>query len=256
MAMPPEESIIGGGISGVVYALNDFWVLKAASGFRLSHQELAIERKIYDRLSTQRQILLFFEWDPRGLILERSLCPLRAFLRYLQVEREALSKSLLMYWAGQVVGGLGYIHSKGVFQGNIGCHNLLIHDNGDLKFSDFGGSSIDGSEPTVLYETHSQHPTLQGPNHTTELFALGTTLYEMSTNELPHPDVNTDIPNGDNIQSRYTLGLFPDMEDLMLGDIISGCWEGSYYSTLDVTIDMQLLSVWESLRPAVRPVAS
>ena len=68
--MPPLESIMGGGISGVVYALDDFWVLKTASGFNLSHQELTIERRIYERLRSQRQIL-DFRSVPQGLILER-----------------------------------------------------------------------------------------------------------------------------------------------------------------------------------------
>ena len=235
--MPPMRSIIGGGISGVVYALNDFHVLKAASGFNHSHEDLAIECRIYKRLQTQSQILEF-RLEPRGLVLERLSCPMRTYLRHLHPQRQIASDGLLLRWARQIVNGLWHIHSKGVLQADIGCHNLLLHSNGNLKFCDFGGASIDGEEPTVDYETRSQHPTIRGPNLATEIFALGTTLYEMSTTKPPHPEVDSDTDDGDEIQSLYTFGMFPNVGHLMLGDIISKCWQGSYDSTLDIAFDM------------------
>ena len=240
--MPPEGSIIGGGISGVVYALDDFHVLKAASGFLNSRYDLMIECRIYERLRGQPCILHFWR-DPRGLILERLFSPLRPYLRYLHGQRMVISADLLFKWADQVFNGLWSMHSKGVLQADIGCHNLLLHryynNNGqlqwDLKFCDFGGASIDGGRPTVNYEIRSRHPTIRGPNFTTELFALGTLLYEMSTSHPPHPMVETD----DSVPSHlYTLGMLPNVNHLLLGHIIRGCWKSSYESILDVAVDM------------------
>ena len=115
-----------------------------------------------------------------------------------------------------------------MLQASIGCHNLLLHSTGNVKFCDFGGASIDGEEPTFDYEKRSRHPTIRGPSLATEIFALGTTLYEMSTTEPPHPEVDC----ATEIQSLYTIGMFPDVDQLMLGDIISGCWQGSYEISL------------------------
>ena len=240
--MPPMRYIIGGGISGVVYALSDSRVLKAASGFNSSHEDLAIECRIYERLQTQAQILKFW-LEPQGLVLERLSCPLRTFLRDLHRQRKIASDGLLLIWARQVVNGLWHIHSKGVLQADIGCHNLLLHSTGNLKFCDFGGASIDGEEPTVDYETRSRHPTIRGPNVATEIFALGTTLYEMSATEPPHPEVDSTTDDGEEIQSLYTIGIFPNVNHLMLGDIISKCWQGSYDSTLDIAFDMQIIRI-------------
>ena len=246
--MPPVESIIGGGISGVVYELDDFTVLKAASGFNLSHYDLNVERKIYERLRSCQPQILYSKSDPRGLILERLLCPLREYLRYLHEMDQIPSDGLLLKWAGQVINGLWHIHSKGVLQANIGCHNLLLYTTGDLqdvfeqdledklekngegdlKFCDFGGASMDGWPPTVQYERCSQHPTIQGPNLATEIFALGTALYEMSTTESPRPRVDL-------------LGAFPNVSHLILGEIIYGCWQGSYESTLDIALLIQII---------------
>ena len=248
--MPPSESIIGGGISGVVYALDDFRVLKAASGFNLSRYDLDIERQIYERLHCDQPQILNFESDPRGLILERLSCPLRQYLRYLHELNQIPSDGLLLKWAGQVINGLWHMHSKGVLQANIGCHNLLIRatgdldfvdllekdleeklekmGEGDLKFCDFGGASIDGSAPTVKYERFSRHPTIRGPNIATEIFALGSALYEMSTTESPRPNVQL-------------LGAFPEVGHLILGHIIDGCWRGFFESTLDMALPIQII---------------
>lgn len=256
--MPPFESIIGGGISGVVYALNDSFVLKAATGFNYSQWDLSVERKIYERLrsSGSQQILKgHFRRDPRGLVLERLSCPLRTHLRHLHGQRQRASDDDLVKWADQLINGLWHMHSKDVLQGNIGCHNLLLynsteHSAGDLKFCDFGGASIDGGQVTVKYEPPNRHPKIRGPNLTTELFALGSTLYEMSTTEVPLPEG----PQKD----------FPDCEHLILGDIIDACWRDCYDSTLDVAIEMQIIRyehrvrkniahLWPELRPCMTP---
>ena len=54
----------------------------------------------------------------------------------------------------------------------------------------------------------------------------------MSTTEPPHPEVDC----ATEIQSLYIIGMFPDVDQLMLGDIISGCWQGAY------AFDMQIIS--------------
>ena len=236
--MPPFEQIIGGGISGVVYALDSRVVLKVASGFNYSHHDLAIECRIYERLRSGQPQILNFSLEPRGLLFEKLVCPLRSYLRHLHGKRKIEKDGRLLRWAGQIVNGLWFIHSKGVLQANIGCHNLLLDRKGNLKFCDFGGASIDGEEPTVDYEPRSRHPIIRGPNVATELFALGTTLYEMSMTEPPYPEVDDD----EEIQSRYTFGMFPDVDHLVLGEIISGCWQGSYDSTLDIAVDMEIIS--------------
>ena len=251
--MPP---IISYGTSAVIYALDDFRVLKTPSGFNDSHEDFMIECRIYERLRGHPGILNFHR-HPRGLILERLLCPLREYLRHVHGQGLLVSAGLVLKWAGQVVNSLWSMHSKGVLHANIGCHKLLLHSyydiDGqsqlDLKFCDFGGASIDGAAPTVRYEIRSRHQSIRGPmsNLTTELFALGTMLYELSTLLPPHPMVFTDEGDDSIVQNLYTLGGLPRVEHLMLGKIISGCWLCSYESILDVAFDMQ--SIRDQYRP-------
>lgn len=232
----PIEDLIGGGVSGVIYALDEDTVLKTATGLNFSVHDLEVERRIYERLSCHPCILRCIRVETRGLVLERLVCPLRKRLRDLRRKGEVPSDETLMKWAGQIIDGLGYIHSKDVLQADIRCHNLLLDENDDLKLCDFGGSSIDGEGATVCYERRSRHPTIQGPSIATEIFALGTTLYEMSTAEPPYPKINS--ATGE-IQKLYAAGEFPSVEHLMLGRIIKKCWRGSYESAAEAAFDLR-----------------
>lgn len=234
--LPPIETLLGGGVSGVIYALDDDTVLKTATGLYTSVHDIEVERRIYERLGFHPCILRCIRVEPRGLVLERLVCPLRKHLRDLHQKGDVPSDDHVRKWAGQIVDGLGYIHSKGVLQADIGCHNLLLDKNDDLKLCDFGGASIDGEKPTVCYERRSQHPNIEGPDVATEIFALGTTLYEMSTAKPPYSKINS--ATGE-IQRLYAAEEFPDVEHLMLGKIVQKCWRGSYESTADIAFDLR-----------------
>jgi serine/threonine protein kinase len=44
---------------------------------------------------------------------------------------------------------MDFIHSRGVIHGDIGLHNLLIHDDGGIVLCDFAGSGMEGLLPTI-----------------------------------------------------------------------------------------------------------
>ncbi|EXJ69282.1 uncharacterized protein A1O5_07318, partial [Cladophialophora psammophila CBS 110553] len=50
-------------------------------------------------------------------------------------------------WSIQAAEGSAYMQEKGVIQYDIRCHKLLLDKHDNVKFCDFGGSSIDGSVP-------------------------------------------------------------------------------------------------------------
>ncbi|KAK4120095.1 hypothetical protein N657DRAFT_168585 [Parathielavia appendiculata] len=84
-------------------------------------------------------------------------------------------------WALQTAVAFQYIHSGRVKQVDIGTYNVLLDTADNAKLSDFAGSSLDGSEPTVAAGVHSTHPRLSTfkPSVRFELFALGSLLYEI-----------------------------------------------------------------------------
>lgn len=231
--------ILSYGASGIVFVIDENSVIKVPCGGADCAQEHRIERRIYERLGRHPRIVTLLEIRPYGIVLERLKEPLRKRLLDMRDGGVTPSTPSLLKWSAQVAEGLHYLHSKGVLQADIGCHNLLLDVNDDLKFCDFAGSSIDGEDGLVGYESGSQYPCEPGKSEITvkaELFALGSTLYEISTTMKPYQDKTFG-----NIQKLYSAKQFPDTQDLLLGDIILKCWNGQYTEVGGVMADMSVL---------------
>ncbi|OAL37098.1 hypothetical protein AYO20_03575 [Fonsecaea nubica] len=157
---------------------------------------------------------------------------LRMFLR--QPGARPLSDEQIFLFAAQLAEGYMYLHSKGVHHVDIGAHNVLIDKSrSNLKLCDFAGSSLDGSEPLVLAGYRAQCPWSDDSSIETELFALGSLLYELSTGLEPYDDK----PLSD-ITSLFRAKQFPPVGHLVLGPVINKCWMGQYTDTKELVGDI------------------
>lgn len=242
--------IIGQGVSGIVFAINDSRVLKVPRGGPDGARDQEIESRIYRRLGQHPRIVRYISSEPRGLVLERLTGPLRKRLRELYAEGKLPSQGLMRKWSRQAVEGLQYLHQRDILQGDIGCHNLLLDKNDNLKYCDFAGSSIDGQEAWVCYETRSQRPStyassMDETNIPSEIFALGTTLYEISNTRPPYSDYDEATITG-----FFDANNFPDVRSLELGNIILKCWRGIYATVDEVSRDLDRLG-WDSPKDSI-----
>lgn len=100
--------------------------------------------------------------------------------------------------------------------------------------ADFAGSSIDDEEALGFYATSHHHPDIEDPSTDSEIFALGSTFYEILTGESPFKGYETI-----KIEKNIREGNFPTLEHLpALQTIISKCWKCGYQ-----TVDELLLEV-------------
>lgn len=238
MNVPSGYKLLSLGVSGLVFAIDDETVLKRPNGFPNSDEDIAIEKRIYERIGQHPSIVKCIRIESEGITLERLLYPLRKRLWDLRATNETPSDTTVFLWAKQIIRGLAYIHSLGVLQADIGCHNILIDKDDNVKISDFAGASIDGEKSKVCYETRSRQPRFQNVTVGTEIFALGTALYELSTTSPPYPDIPSDTPE---IGKLYAEGRFPNTKDLLLGEVIDKCWVGRYSEINDVHRDIERL---------------
>lgn len=148
--------LLGVGVSGHVFAIDEHTVVKTALVTadsytdRQSLRDHLVEWKIYERLGEHPRICRLGRRVKRGLVLERLKECLRQRLVDLQrLNNERPSPDTALRWSVQAAEGLAYIHARHVLQGDIGCHNLLLDHDDNVKFCDFAGSSIDGSSPYV-----------------------------------------------------------------------------------------------------------
>ncbi|KAI9763230.1 MAG: hypothetical protein M1839_006574 [Geoglossum umbratile] len=197
---------------------------------------IVIERRIYERLGENgghMGLLQYYGPYESGIRLEYACNnTLRSFVANGKFPLDI--ESLRLRWAKQVTDVLCFIHGKCVIHGDLTCGNIFLDEHLDAKLADFCGSSIDGSPLLVQVTASHRYPgpllSVQG-----DIFALGSTLYEIMTGVVPYHKLSEK-----EIEVRYSKRDFPETKSLgSVGDIIRGCWQGRYDCVDSVVIDME-----------------
>ncbi len=163
---------------------------------------------------------LLFEYMPRG--------DLRQFLRSnvdITIERR-------LQWCAEAAEAVVLLHSYNIIHADIRPDNMLLDQEFGLRLIDLCGS-INGKETLALESPRFFLPrnVKEYPycNVTTDLFALGSSFYEIVTRKVPYANIESD----EEVQSRYMRKEFPPVADLPLGDIIQGCWMRNFCSAAE-----------------------
>lgn len=233
--------LLGHGISGYVIALDGNYVQKIfpSSGNpfmdEAKEKDRAIEIRIYKRLGDHPRVCKYIQDVKSGIVLKKQGKNLRIHLQDPQ-DGKPVGLHQAIEWSCQTAQGLAYIHSRKILHTDIECHNLLLDQHNNLKLCDFAGSSIDGEEPTVCcnvrYQPYTDDPTYPVTIRT-ELFALGSTLYEIWTGRKPYQD-----KSDEDVIRCFRDSQFPDVENLPPASVISKCWRGSYSNATEVVNDL------------------
>jgi serine/threonine protein kinase len=135
-------------------------------------------------------------------------------------------------WAKEAAEALQLLHTAGVLHCDIHPKNFLLDAHLGLKIADFGGSSLAGSKPsaysgprfTIPDQNWRDPPTVQD-----DLFALGSTIYFIMTGQLPFPELSED-----EVEENYRNGRFPDVSEIICGELIQQCWKSQVASAQDM----------------------
>lgn len=101
------------------------------------------------------------------------------------------------------------IHTYGIIHSDISARNFLVDDDLSIKLCNFAGSRINDLE-SLVGEESAYHSSPSLPRtFKTDIFALGSLIYEISTGIRPFAGIDDD-----EIEKRYTAQQ----------DIISKCW--------------------------------
>ena len=103
------------------------------------------------------------------------------------------------YYIAEVLIGIEYLHSKNIIYRDLKPENIAIGDDGHIKILDFGLSK-EGMYENVLTSTFCGSPAYlppevllnQGTNKKSDIYGIGTLLFEMLTGYPPHYSNNID----------------------------------------------------------------
>ncbi|KAJ5407904.1 hypothetical protein N7509_001787 [Penicillium cosmopolitanum] len=215
-----EGELISGGITGIVELLDDGTALKAPfPGCEIENHilDIAKEADIYRRVRPHKRLVRMLDHCREGLKLEyMKNGDLKTYLQ----SQKSISTDIKLKWAYQRV-----IHC------DIKPRNLLLDTTFDIKIIDLSGSSVDGSKPAsgegnrfFLPRHWKDQPTVA-----TDLFALGSTLYEIFRGGSPYEEVPSD-----KVERLFTQKEFPGVSYIPCGQIIQRCWLSQFGSATDV----------------------
>lgn len=185
-----------------------------------SLRDLEQEHRIYLRLPQHDRILKMIDYSTEdGLILE--YIPNGNLRDYLRNKTEDLSIRQRVLWACDAAEALHIVHSHNIIHCDVKPENFLLDSNLRLRVIDFSGSSIDGSYFSAMENARFCLPRPWEAISTveTDLFALGSTMYEIMTSTQPYAEYTND-----EVEDLYKREMFPEVGNVPCGKVITMCW--------------------------------
>ncbi len=170
--------------------------------------------------------------------------------QYIDQNNDTISLSLRVRWCQQMTEAVGYIHQKGMIHSDLRPENCLLDASRgslDVKICDFGGSmcldlGLDG-------RGLPDHPFWNmdwTSTPATDIFSLGSIFYTITTGHWPYkPALSPRKEEGeeegrwvyeDRVEASWKQGLYPDMEGVIGGEVMIGCWTNRYTRAEDIPL--------------------
>ncbi|KAH8600125.1 kinase-like domain-containing protein [Bisporella sp. PMI_857] len=196
-----KNDMVGVGLSS--------WVLRVDAVAKCYTRPAERDREIavYKRLGSHKSILKYYGSLDGSVLLQ--FAPHGTVRQYLESSQHNSPLATRLKWTEQVTEAISYLHSKGVFHCDISYNNIFLDANYNAMVADFAGSSIDNEEALGFYGISHHHPDIEDPSKDSEMFALGSTFYEILTGENPFKGCETV-----DIERTIRKGNFPTLEHL------------------------------------------
>lgn len=217
-----SKDLVGAGITAVVARLDA--VVKFCDSSQLPLLER--EKLVYQRLGHDHSgIVRYFGALENAVILQ--FASQTSIRQYVARQKKQVPIALKLRWVEQIFDAVQFVHSRNVLHGDISCNNIFLDDSLDVKLGDFAGSAIDDLPPLICYETSHELPD-EDISTMTELFALGSTIFEVMTGAKPYKDLAEH-----EISAAFSEGRYPDLRNVsVFRSTIARCWSQDY-ATVD-----------------------
>ncbi|KAI7161786.1 hypothetical protein KC349_g2492 [Hortaea werneckii] len=227
-------TVLGAGLSGIVELRSDGLVLKSPwTDWRAQQSQADLERearahfKLQQNLTKdeyERRFIQLISYNPDDSTLTIEYAANGTLRDYLQKQAHVgQTDKLQRYsWILAMAEGLAMLHTQGIIHCDFTPNNMLLDHRMELKITDFGCSSIDGSwspgTAGARFDPCNGHWSTPVTNQD-DLFALGSSIFEILTSQRPYDDISSD-----QIRLLHRQRQFEDLTGLDMADIILDCW--------------------------------
>ncbi|KAJ5946403.1 kinase-like protein [Penicillium verhagenii] len=241
---PCRENLIGVGQFTKIHNLGKGVIRKVPSDKAnfYNTRAIEIEYSVYKHLGKHKRVARCIAWgddfvdlqfEPHGDLenfLKKTQLP--DFIKYRMIH--------------QTIEAVIYIHGRHVIHSDLSARQLLVGKRLNIRLSDFGGSSLQGSAAIVMENTSHFLPRDEDSPNTvqSDLFALGSTMYEILLGKSPYDG----IPE-DEIQRLFATKSFPSLDNIQSPQwrcVILNCWSCKYHCASEIFDDIPLVSRLEN----------
>ncbi|CAD0114189.1 unnamed protein product [Aureobasidium uvarum] len=165
--------------------------------------------------------------------------------QYLETQGSCISLSKRLGWAYDIAVALHSLHASNVIHADLKPENILLDESYKVYLIDFSGSWIDGNSGSAMESVRFFLPRDMDSDSTvqTDIFAFGSTLYEIMTGTQPYNDLADET-----VEELFQQGEFPSLDLIPCGQIIKECWTGIFQSVNDVLFALQRVQKSVSVR--------
>jgi serine/threonine protein kinase len=177
-------------------------------------RDIQREKAVYKRLGQHPYLLQYYKTMGDGICLE--YMPMGTLRNYLtSTAASSIIASQRRDWIMQATRGLQHLHSNNIIWSDPSTQNCLLANDLSLRICDFAGSGLQRLAPTVGPCGRSCKSWDESPSIASDLFGLGSMIYEIVTETLPFQDLSEE-----KAQHRFSMGQFLDTEGLTHGEVI------------------------------------
>lgn len=246
IATPPNRELLMVGMGAKTYRIGNVvrkecHVLADEYITKQNKEACETEATIYRILGSHPRIANCLFIDPRNEYIELEYYPNDNLEKYIARNNKNITAVDQKRWAYQMIESVAYIHSKGVRHSDLRLEQWLVDAGLNARLSDFNAAGFD-DQPDIGLEAR-QPLGLEIPSHylprdpendnkvASDVFALGSSLYELVAGQRPYEGMEEQ-----QIQWLFGVGSFPNTDGLLLGDMITCCWNKVFNSAEDIAV--------------------
>lgn len=197
----------------------------------LQRQHIRRETETYNHLPQHPRLVPVVQFDDEVPSLTIEYMPNGTVAAYLERNGATATTELRTRWIRQAAEGVALLHANDVIHADLKPTNLLLDGHLDLRIADFGGCSLLGQGPYTLESGPFYMPAKWrdtdklGCSVETDLFALGSCIFHMSTGKIPYQGMRDE-----DIESKFARNEFPPLEGVLFSQVVARCWLGEFES--------------------------